>query len=133
LGLGHSCPNGRVAGNLYSQKRTHEAPRHQAHCGTLWSVVLSTAVLGILTVVTGAIYLLPVPRTGLLAVLWWAGILAFFILAGLYTIRAGLIAKRGGRASRDSSPSQLMLWVVFLTVVALVAVVLLALHVLPGT
>ena len=99
----------------------------------MWSIVLSTPVQGILIFVTGAIYLLPVPRTGLLAVLWWAAILASFILAALYTIRTGLIAKRGGRADRDSSRSKVMLWVVFLIVVALVAVVLLALHVVPGT
>jgi hypothetical protein len=72
--------------------------QHISQWHDMWSIVLSTAVQRILTVVTGAIYLLPVPRTGLLAVLWWAAILAFFILAALYTIRTGLIAKRGGRA-----------------------------------
>src|SRR5260221_9582450 len=93
---------------------------------------VSTAAHEILTVVTGAIYLLPVPRTGLLAVLWWAGILAAFILAAIYMIRTGLIAKREVGAGSDSSPSQVMLWAVFLIVAALVTVVLLALHVVPG-
>ena len=64
--------------------------------------------------------------------LWWAAILAFFILAALYAIRAGLIAKIGNRTGSNSSPSQVMLWVIFLIVVALVAVVLLAFHAVPG-
>lgn len=72
------------------------------------------------------------PRTGLLAVLWWAAILAFFILAAFYTIRTRFMAN-GNRAGGDTGPPQAMLWVVFLIVVALVAVVLLALHVVPGT
>jgi hypothetical protein len=73
------------------------------------------------------------PRTGLLAVLWWAAILAFFILAAFYTIRTRFMSRRGNRAGGYTSPSQVMLWVVFLIVVAMVAVVLLALHIVPGT
>jgi hypothetical protein len=82
--------------------------------------------------VIAALYLLvlPPPRTGGLAVLWWAALIAFFILAALDTIRGRL---RRGADSGDANPSQLMLLISFLVVVALVAVVLRAIRVIPGT
>jgi hypothetical protein len=70
------------------------------------------------------------PSRGPLAVLWWAAILAFFILAAYYAIRARSMARSGNRVGK---PSSVTLWVLFLLVVALVAVVLFAIHIVPGT
>jgi Na+/H+ antiporter NhaC len=89
-------------------------------------------------VVTTALYLLALrpPRTGPLAVLWWAAVVAFLVLAAVYTIRGRLGAQRRNETSADSggvyNPSPLVLWFTFLVVVALVSVVLFALRVIPG-
>lgn len=69
------------------------------------------------------------PNSGLLAVLWWSAVIAFVILAPIYLIRARRLAK-------ETSPSEgrgVNVYVAFLGVMALVAIVLLALRVIPGT
>jgi hypothetical protein len=77
---------------------------------------------------------LPPPRSGLLAVLWWAGIISFFIMAAAYTILIRLEAHRGGKMSaRLANPSQLKILAWFLAVMVLVAAILLAIRVVPGT
>lgn len=75
------------------------------------------------------------PRTGLLAVLWWAGIIALFVMVGWYTIRRRLGARKDGGigAARLANISQLAIWAWFLVLVVLVSAVLLAIHVVPGT
>jgi len=83
------------------------------------------------------IVVLPAPETGPLAVLWWAAVLAFLILAVVFTIRAWFRTSRrrdsDAKPGGDESPSEAVLWVVFLVVVALVAAVLFAVHIVPGT
>lgn len=92
-----------------------------------------------LLVVITAVYLLvlPAPKTGPLAVLWWAAVIAVVILAAFYTVR-GRFAARGGNGPsadsiRDANPSQMVLWVSFLVLMALVSAVLFAVHLIPGT
>ena len=82
----------------------------------------------------GNLLVLPPPRSGLLAVLWWAGILAFFIMAVAYTVLRRLENRRGGTALPGvENPSELKILAWFLPVMVLVAALLLASRVIPGT
>lgn len=86
---------------------------------------------------TGTLLVLAPPRSGLLAVLWWAGIIAFFVSAAFYTIRGHLVA-HGRNAPRTDSvdnegPSQVALTVVFLAALVLATAILLAIRIVPGT
>jgi hypothetical protein len=77
---------------------------------------------------------LPPPRSGLLAVLWWAGIIAFLIMAAVYTVLNRLEALRGAKMSgRLANPSQLAILAWFLALVVLASAILLAIRVVPGT
>ena len=59
----------------------------------------------------GNLLVLPPPRTGLLAVLWWAGIVAFVMMAGAYTVLSWLQQRRGGKLSPGfANPCELKLW-----------------------
>ena len=82
----------------------------------------------------GNLLVLPPPRSGLLAVLWWAGIVAFVIMAAAYTVLSRLQERRGGKLSPGfANPSELKIWAGFLPVMVLVAAILLAIRVIPGT
>ena len=82
----------------------------------------------------GNLLVLRPPRSGLLAVLWWAGIIAFFIMAAAYSVLNRLEALRGGKMSgRLANPSQLAILAWFLALVVLVSAILLAIRVVPGT
>jgi hypothetical protein len=75
------------------------------------------------------------PRSGPLAVLWRAGVIAFFLLAAFFTIRGRLESRRpsGSRTdAKGSEPTQLTVFAAFLIVLALVSLVLVSTHVIPG-
>ena len=82
----------------------------------------------------GYLLVLRPPRSGLLAVLWWAALIAVFIMAAAYTVLNRLEAQRGGKMSaRLANPSQLAILAWFLTLVVLMSAILLAIRVVPGT
>lgn len=77
-------------------------------------------------------YFLPIPREGLLALLWWTVMLAFVITAGYYWVKMRL-----GRASKTAKkadgPSQMRVVGLFVMVAILVFGFLLATHLVPAT
>ena len=80
---------------------------------------------------------LPPPRSGLLAVLWWAAVITFLVFVVRSTI-LDRIAAHGRKAAgmeppEAARPSEARLWLWFLLVLILVAAILLATRIVPGT
>jgi len=81
----------------------------------------------------GAVFL-PIPRSGPLAVLWWATMVGFVGVAGFYTVRHWLnTARIGEDGARQIDPSTTRVFATFFIVAGLAIAIMLLTHVVPGT